>query len=152
MSSRLLNVRPGRKFVGSPDTPLAAGLAIGMPFFMGQPGKAVRLGKGYHLRMKNRVFAGAVQHCQVGVVDDTDSSRIPQPAQRLMEEALHAPTVEASVKLNIPHFAVAQIQAAALYQHGFSPKFDAVWGGVVLHFGPPHSLHMRIAMLVVSAY
>src|SRR5208282_1343684 len=83
--------------LGSPETPLTAGLPIGMPFFMGYPGKAVGLGKGYHFGINNRVLAGAVQHRKVGVVDNAGFSRIPPPAQGLMEEALHAPTVEAPV-------------------------------------------------------
>src|SRR5208282_3118474 len=83
--------------LGSPETPLAAGLAIGMPFFMGYPCKAVGLGKGYHFGMNNRVLAGAVQHRQVGVVDNAGFSRIPPPTQGFIEEALHAPPVEAAV-------------------------------------------------------
>lgn len=129
-----------RKEVGfyGPEIPFGACLSIGVPNGMRQPLETIGLGKGQHSRMKHSFLAGPVVNRQVRVVNHTGSGGVSPITQGFVKEAFHAESVKRAVKLDVAHFAVAQIQSTTNHRHLFSSDLKPVERRIVLHFVSRH--------------
>ncbi len=67
-------------------------------------------------------------------INDTGFCCIAKESERFMKEALHEKSIEMDVKLNIPHFGVAQIQPAAHEPLILLPEFHGIHRCILLHF------------------
>jgi hypothetical protein len=112
---------------------LDAGGAVGVPLLVGGEDEAVAVGKGGHLRHRDHVPAGAVQHHHVGVVDHAAVGGAAEVAERVGEEELAGEAGEAREALDEDHPAVTEDQARGLDAAELAGDLGVVGRGVVLH-------------------